>query len=195
MVSVNWITGEITVPKTDSTLVQASPEIRELDTNTLRLNLKALEDDADGMPWPDTHIHDTETTLSGIVYARKFQIIAPYFVTFEDGQYALNLVGSNNNLLDVATVNQVSIRPSNSAGLINNPSAMVIAAEVWQHLINGAQAQALLEFTADLIVEDADEVDNGSVREISFVIDPRTQNPTRVDVTPVVGGIERRRIS
>ena len=42
-------------------------------------------------------------------------------VVFEDGQYAVRLEGSNNNLFDEGVIirNQVSIIPTNSAGLIS----------------------------------------------------------------------------
>jgi hypothetical protein len=126
MASVNWLTGEITVLKSDPamTQTQATPtEIYELDTNALRLDLKSLEASVDGMPWPDTHIHATEVTLSGVTYVRFFEIIPPYFVTFEapvgmGDFYRVDLVGSNNNIADVMTINGVSLVSDNSAGLI-----------------------------------------------------------------------------
>lgn len=117
-ISVDPITGEITVPKADLTLLQASPEIRELDVDALRLELKDWEASADGRPWPDTHIHNTEVSLAGTTFARTVEIIAPYFVTIEDGQYAVSAVGANHNVADVLTVNQVSLRTFNSGGLI-----------------------------------------------------------------------------
>jgi len=116
-ISVNWITGEITVPKADTTLVQASPEIRALDTEQFWLDLKDLEAAVEGMPWPDTQENFPSYTIQGIVYAQAFRIINPYFVTFEDGQYAVTLDGTNNNILEVATQNQVRLSSSNSAGL------------------------------------------------------------------------------
>lgn len=116
-ISVNWITGEITVPKADTTLVQASPEIRALNTSQFWLDLKDAEASADGAPWPDTQVNFPSYTIQGIVYAQAYRIIPPYFVTFEDGQYAVTLDGTNNNILEVATQNQVRLASSNSAGL------------------------------------------------------------------------------
>jgi len=52
--------------------------------------------------------------------ARVVEIINDYTITFEDGQYAVNLVGANSNVADRVNVNQVSVRASNSAGLITN---------------------------------------------------------------------------
>ena len=119
MASINWGSGVITVPKTDLDLVQSTPtEIWNLDLNSFRLKLNDLEDDMEGMSFIDTHIHNTEVTLSGITFARVIEIVDPYTITFEDGQYAVNLIGANSNVGDRINVNQVSVRSQNSAGLI-----------------------------------------------------------------------------
>lgn len=117
-VSVDWGTKVITVPKADTTLVSLGPpEVRSYSVDTFRLALKGLEDDADGMAFPDTHTHNTEITISGVVYARLVEIINGYTVTFEDGQYQVQLSGANHNLADVINANQVGILVQNSAGL------------------------------------------------------------------------------
>ena len=116
MISIDYQTFVIFVPQADLTPLGGG--IYELNINVFRLALKDLEDDTEGMPFPDTHRHNTEVTLSGIVLARVVEILAPYTVTFEDGQYAVNLVGANSNIAERTNVNQVSIRPFNSAGLI-----------------------------------------------------------------------------
>lgn len=115
--TVNWITGEISIPKSYMTLVSASPEIYEMDVDAFRLKLRDLEDDPDGRPWPKTHLHNTEYTVAGVTYARAVIMIDPYFCTWEDGSYVVNLVGANNNLFTQRTFNNVSVNPSNSAGL------------------------------------------------------------------------------
>jgi hypothetical protein len=122
-ISIDWPSGVISIPKDDLTLVQSSPfEVRELDLNSFRLELKSLEDDPAGMGFPKTHNHNTEVSLGGITYARVIEILPPYTITFEDGQYAVNLVGANSNVGDRLNLNQVSVRSNNSAGLINNPA-------------------------------------------------------------------------
>jgi hypothetical protein len=115
-ISINWSTKIISVPKSYLTLVSGS--VYELDTDQFRLDLKALEDDEVGIPHLDTHRHNTEVVLGGVTYSRFIEFINGYTITFEDDQYAVNLVGSNNNISDVTNVNQVSIRSQNSAGLI-----------------------------------------------------------------------------
>lgn len=117
-ITVNWITGEISIPRADMPVIQVSPEVRQLDTAQFWLDLKDLEATVDGIPWPDTQQNFPSYTISGFTYAQAFLIIDPYFVTFEDGQYAVALAGTNNNILDKATSNQVSILSQNSGGLI-----------------------------------------------------------------------------
>lgn len=126
-IDIAWATTKrIFIPRADMPIVQSSPEIRELNVNSFRIALKNMEASVDGMPWPDTHRHVTETTLSGTVYARLIEILAPYTVEFEDGQYSVRTVGANHNILDVKINNQVSLAVQNSAGLINSPEIALL---------------------------------------------------------------------
>jgi hypothetical protein len=117
----------------------------ELDTDQLRLDLKALEDDVAGMAFPDTHRHNTQVTVAGITYARTIEIINGYKIEFEDGQYSVRLAGSNNNFFDVENgilaQNQVQVIPGNAAGLIVN--------EVGTSGLTPAESAALLSIAAD----------------------------------------------
>lgn len=115
---IDWGTQVITVYTTDAFMTSLGGSIYEMDTDAFRLALKDMEDDEEGMPFPDTHRHNTEVTLSGVTYARVIEIINGYTITFDDGQYAVKLTGSNNNIADVMNLNQVSLRSANSAGLI-----------------------------------------------------------------------------
>ncbi len=117
MITINWGTKVISVPQADLTFI--STGVYQLDINAFRLVLKDLEDNEDGMPFPKTHNHNTQVVLSGVTYARVIEIINGYTITFENLQYAVNLVGANSNIPDVINVNQVSIRSSNSAGLVS----------------------------------------------------------------------------
>jgi len=118
VISINWITKIITIPKADMALIQTDPfEIRELDLDEFRLSLKSIEESEEGMPYLDTHRHNTEVVLGGITLARVIEIINGYTITLEDGQYAVNAIGGNSNLADVLNLNQVSLRSFNSAGL------------------------------------------------------------------------------
>jgi hypothetical protein len=111
----------ILVPRADLDLLQSAPEVRKLDLNWFRLQLRALEDNQSyNICMLKTHRHNTEVTLSGLVYARIVEVLAPYTVEFEDGQYAVNCIGANHNLSDVKVANQVSLIVNNAAGLIGN---------------------------------------------------------------------------
>jgi hypothetical protein len=158
-ISVDW-TGaaanpyRILVEKADMTLVQAGPpEIYELDVDAFRLTLRDLEDDPDGRPWPKTHVHDTETLLSGVIYARKVTILEPYTVEFENGTYQVNCVGANHNIGDRKVVNSVSLLINNSAGLTVPTSPESIAAVVWDELLSAhttaGSAGEALQFLSD----------------------------------------------
>jgi hypothetical protein len=119
-ITIDWETKVINIPKADLTLVQSTPtEIYDLDVDWFRLQLKDIEDNIEGVPFSDTHRHNTAVTLGGLTLARVVEILDPYSITFEDGQYAVNLVGANNNVADKTNVNQVSVRSNNSAGLIS----------------------------------------------------------------------------
>ena len=118
-ISINWPTKVINIPKADLTLIQSSPvEVRELNLNSFRLELKDLEDSDYGMAYLKTHTHNAPVAVGGVQLARVVNIVNDYTITFEDGQYAVNLVGANSNAADRVNVNQVSVRASNSAGLI-----------------------------------------------------------------------------
>lgn len=115
-ISINWGTKVITIPQTYLTFVSGSTY--KMDVNQFRLDLKDLEDSEEGMPFPDTHSHNTEVSIGGVTLAHVVEIINGYTITFEDGQYIIDLYGANHNLVAVANLNQVSLRSSNSAGLI-----------------------------------------------------------------------------
>ena len=126
-VSVNWSSGVIYVPQADLTFI--SGVLYELDVDWFRLQLKALEDGEDGMCFPDTHRHETQSTLAGVTYARKIEILSPYTVEFEDGQYVVSCTGANHNISDVKVANQVSLIINNSAGLIVTDTSGLTAQE------------------------------------------------------------------
>lgn len=119
-ISVDPLTNVIFVPRNDLTLLQASPEVRSLDIDWFRLELLDWEDGVDAITRPNTHSHNTEVTLAGLTYARIVEILPPYTVEFEDGQYTVNCVGANHNISDRKVANQVSLIVNNAAGLITN---------------------------------------------------------------------------
>ena len=118
---IDWPTGVITVYKTDTFMSLAGGSVYDMDTNNFRLAVLAQEAGEQGMIWPKVFNHNTVVTLGGIEYSRLIEMINGYTITFDDtgGGWVCNLVGSNNNFLDVANLTAVQIRSNNSAGLIN----------------------------------------------------------------------------
>lgn len=117
-ISIDWANSIINVPKSAMVQTQVTPQvIYQLELDYFRLALKDLEASDEGMNNLRTHSHNTSFVLGGAPYARVIKIINGFNVTFEDGQYAVNLVGANSDVAELSTVNQVSIRPNNSTGL------------------------------------------------------------------------------
>lgn len=140
-ITIDWPTGVISIPQADLTF--ESGTLYSLDTDAFWSTLKALEASEIGMVWTDTHIRTAAVTIAGTTYAPGLQIIAPYTITFEDGQYAVRLDGTNNNLFDegILNRNQVSVIPTNSAGLqvVTTGSGLSVMEqtrllELWQRL-------------------------------------------------------------
>ena len=136
-ISINWATKVIAVPQ--SFLTANGGASYTLDVNAFRKALKDIEDDSDGMAYPDTHTHNTEATLSGVTYARQFVVTNGYRVAFENTgtPYVVSCVGANHNLADVTNFDGgMSLIIGNSAGLISvaaasAPTAVQIADAVW----------------------------------------------------------------
>lgn len=132
-ISIDWGAKIISVPQADLTFIGGN--LYEFDTDQFKKDVAALLDDAEGMAFPDAFNHNTEIVLGGITYARTLEIINGYTITFEDGQYRVRFVGSNNNISDVVNLNQVSLLPQNSAGLISNATPTTIAQAVLQRVV------------------------------------------------------------
>lgn len=125
MITVNWPSKSIYIPK-DYLTDLGDDRNWELDVNQLRLDLKDFEDSEIAIAFPDTHKHEVSNVIE------SFEIINGYTVTFEDGQYIVNLVGPNNNISQVTTVNQVWIISNNTAGVVTTEGASLdIASAVW----------------------------------------------------------------
>jgi len=117
-ITIDWATYTINIPRADMILVQSTPiEVRQLDLATFHETLRDLEDDPAGMPQPVTHNYKAPLTISGVTLAQVVEVLDPYSLTFEDGQYAVNITGGNSNLADKVNINNVGVRTANSAGL------------------------------------------------------------------------------
>jgi hypothetical protein len=117
-ISIDYLTSTIFVPRADLVEIQSTPSyIYQMNLEWFYRQVTDLQDDQAGSPYVDAVQNTAPVNVGGVTLARVIQVINGFSVEFEDGQYAVNLTGSNTNLQDVAVVNQVSIRPNNSAGL------------------------------------------------------------------------------
>lgn len=115
--TVDWVTKVITIPKADTALVSAGPpEIREYDASAFWLEARKAEASQDGMPFDVIVRRVGAVTLAGVTYAPFVEIINGYTITFEDGNYRVNVFGANHNFFDVVNPNSVGIASNNSAG-------------------------------------------------------------------------------
>lgn len=160
--AIDWSTQVISIPQSYLTLIGGT--LYELDTDQFRLDLKDIEDSEEGVPFPDTHRHNTLVTVAGTTFARTIEIINGYSVEFEDGQYTVRLAGSNNNIFDVENgilvQNQVQIIAQNSAGLIVLAGGVAatptqIADAVWDealddHVTSGSTGKRLRDLLPTL---------------------------------------------
>jgi hypothetical protein len=118
-ITIDWATKVISVPQADLTFITGT--LYEMDTDWFRLQLKALEASIEGMPFEDTHVHNTAVTVAGTTFFRTIEIVNGYSVEFTpDSQWSVRLANSNNNIFDVENgilvQNQVQVIAQNSAG-------------------------------------------------------------------------------
>lgn len=116
--SINWSNKVITVPQADLTPLGGSSY--SLDTMGLKIALRDIEDSEPGVSALPILDYVTSKTLGGIGYAPLIEIINGYTITFQDTgtPYRVFVTASNNNVLDVTNLNNVSVAPNNSAGLV-----------------------------------------------------------------------------
>jgi hypothetical protein len=177
MITIDWLTRTILVPQSFCTYV--SPNLYELDVNAFRLALKDLEDDPEGMTYPDTHRHNTEVVLSGVTYARSVEIINGYTVGFEDvgSHYTVRCVGANHNLADVLNFNSVNLIIGNSAGLQVVSVGSGLSPEQSEMLLSLAKIHGLVTGTP-LVVSPTSRVAGDVDQAISTVGDTTTVTRT-----------------
>lgn len=151
-ITIDWAAKIINVPQADLTFLGGTDF--ELNLDTFRKTLNLLQAAEVGIIFDTTHNHTQPITVGGITLARVVEIINGYTVTFEDLQYAVNLVGANSNVGDVINLNQVSIRSANTAGLIDNFKID----ELWR--IHGMDLKNILTVTSTS--RDAGNIESGA---------------------------------
>jgi len=175
-ISIAWGTKIISVPRTY--LTPLGGVFYELDVDQFRLDLKTLEASDKGMPFLDTHRHNTEVVLSGDIYARFIEIINGYTVTFEDGQYVTRCVGANHNIADIKNANQVSLIIGNSAGLIRATTDEIASSILDAARVDYDDAGSIGEAVNQIIVidgkVDAQDIQLTSIENSLSIVETQT---------------------
>ena len=151
MFTIDPLTFIIHIPV--SYLTHVSGTLYKMNTNQFRKDLKSWEDSEEGMPFPKTHDHNTEVTIVGVTYARAIKILAPYSITFENGEYSVILEGSNNNIFDIAgdilNQNHVQVIPTNSGGLISVTSGSGVTEQDKDDIVNKVWDESITGHTTN----------------------------------------------
>lgn len=113
--------AKVTIPQADLTFVSGT--LYELDVRVFWEELKAREDDEDGIVFPDLQDHFSAYTIAGVTYADAVFLLCQ--VQFEDtgSQYSVRLAAANTDLFDVENdilqpTDKVTVIGNNSAGLV-----------------------------------------------------------------------------
>lgn len=116
--SVDWIGKTVTIPASDLVLVSGSRY--QLQMSAFLGEIRRLEAAFDEGLWAPQILDHTNPKLdfAGTDYAGFDEIINGYSILFEYPAITrVDLLGSNNNIIDVLTVTGTSVVPSNSQGL------------------------------------------------------------------------------
>lgn len=113
--SIDWITKIVVIPASDMVLVSAN--YYSLDLSLFHKEIRRLEW-TEGL-WAIQVLEHTNSkpSFAGASYAAFDEIINGYTVQFEAGIERVDLVGSNNNIIDVLIYSGAGVVPTNSAGL------------------------------------------------------------------------------
>lgn len=116
--TVDWVAKNVIIPTSDLTLIAGNHY--SLDMSSFLAEIRRLEwSSIDGLWAPSIVDHsDTRFDFAGADYAPFDEIINGYTIQFSGVADRVDLLGSNNNIIDALVSSGVSVVPSNSAGLI-----------------------------------------------------------------------------
>lgn len=183
--SVDWIAKVITIPTSDLTLVSGTRY--QLPMSLFLIEIRRLESEfAEGLWAPQILDHDNpKLDFAGANYAGFDKVINGYTLQVTGLALRVDLVGSNNNIIDVLIATGVSIVPSNSAGLqlvsvgsglsteehdklIGLPQEDTIAVTTWDHELEiGYSAKEMFRIVSAVLAGELSganiDVDNNTI--------------------------------
>ncbi len=115
--SVDWIAKIVSVPTSDLTLVSGTHY--QLQMSAFLIEIRRLESAFNEGLWAPQILDHTNPKLdfAGSDYAGFDEMINGYTLQVTGAATRVDLLGSNNNVVDVLIATGVSLVPSNSAGL------------------------------------------------------------------------------
>lgn len=115
--TVDWITKIVSIPTADLTLVSGTRY--SLSMSSFLDEIRRLEwEPTEGLWAPAILEHsNTRVDFAGVTYAPFDDIINGYTIQFTGIATRVDLLGSNNDLIDVLIATGISVVPNNSAGL------------------------------------------------------------------------------
>jgi len=170
---VNWITKVISVPTADLTFVSGTRY--SLNMSDFLTEIRRLEWDFSGGLWAITILDHTNTRFdfAGVNYAPFDDMLNGYTVIFTGVATRIDLLGSNNDIIDVLIPSGIAIVPNNSAGLqvVDSGGAGGLTVEEHNHLIALDTADLDVAISTRLADTDYVEPDNAGITRIENKID------------------------
>lgn len=155
--SADWVARHITIPRSD--LVLLSGDQYRLNLADFHKEMRRLEwGFVDGLWAAQVIEYVLPISVGGTDLAPVTTIINGYTFGFEEfiDPYSVELDGANSNLADVTIVNNVSIRPKNSAGLIIVNGECVDCNQAYEVLLGQEQLYTSQEGAYNIAVDDGD---------------------------------------
>lgn len=115
----DWIAKHFVIPRSDLTFISGDEYL--LDMAEFHKEVRRLEwAFGEGLEYVDVIEYVAPISVGGTDLAPVVSVVNDYTFEFEEfvNPYIVNIEGANSNLADVTVVNNVSVRPKNSAGLI-----------------------------------------------------------------------------
>lgn len=151
--TVDWIGKVISIPTSDLTLVSGTHY--QLQMSAFLVEIRRLESAFNEGLWADQILDHTNPKLdfAGIDFAGFDEVINGYTIQVTGAATRVDLLGSNNNIIDVLIATGVSVVPSNSAGLqivatgsgVTEQDKTDIVNQTWQYQCeSGYEVQQLL---------------------------------------------------
>lgn len=177
MYSVDWFAKTIVIPVSDLTLVSGTRY--RLDMAAFLAECRRLEwAFADGL-WAESILNhvDAQLDFAGSDYAAFDKVVNGYSVQFSAPATRVDLVGSNNNIIDVFIVNGISVVPSNSAGLQKVTSGSGLSVEQAKQLeeVHG-QVRRTLWINPDLPDDSGNGYQQSPYKLVNSLIDDAEAN-------------------